>query len=82
MANVIYACIIMHNMIIEDEVDEDLLVLHVPSSSQTRLRRASLFTTCKLAYPTCRIQKLITLCAMTWYNICGMKKVLIINRFP
>jgi hypothetical protein len=36
--DVMYACIIMHNMIIEDEVDEDLPVLDAPSSSHSTLR--------------------------------------------
>ena len=43
MADVMYACIIMHNMIIEDEADEDLPELDVPSSSQSTLRRGFTF---------------------------------------
>ena len=38
MANVMYTCIIMHNMIIEDEADEDLPILHAPNSSHSTLR--------------------------------------------
>ena len=33
MADVMYACIIMHNIVIENEADEDLHELDVPSSS-------------------------------------------------
>lgn len=36
---------------------------------------ASLSTTFKLAHPTCKTRKLITLCATIWFNICGMKRV-------
>lgn len=43
MADVMYACIIMHNMIIEDEADKDLSELHASSSSQTTLRRGFTF---------------------------------------
>ena len=43
MADVMYACIIMHNMIIEDEADEGLPELGVSSSSQSTLRRGFTF---------------------------------------
>ena len=43
MSDVMYACIIMHNMIIEDKADEDLPELDVPSSSQSTLRRGFTF---------------------------------------
>ena len=43
MLDVMYACIIMHNMIIEDEADEDLPVLHAPNSSHSTLRRGFTF---------------------------------------
>ena len=81
MADVMYACIIMHNMIIEDEADANLLVLHAPSSSHTTFRRGITFNTCKSACPTCKAQIFITLCVMIWFNICGMREYLIINRF-
>lgn len=41
--DVMYACVIMHNMIIEYENDEDLLVLNVSNSSQSRLRCGVIF---------------------------------------
>ena len=43
MTDVMYACIIMHNMIIENEADEDLPVLHAPNSSHSTLRRGFTF---------------------------------------
>ncbi len=39
MADVMYTCIIMHNMIIEDKTEDNLPELHAASSSQSRLRR-------------------------------------------
>ena len=39
MVDVIYAFIIMHNKIIEDEADEDLPYLYAPSSFHSTLRR-------------------------------------------
>ena len=43
MVDVMYACINMHNMIIEDEVDEDIIVFHAPRSSHITLRRGFIF---------------------------------------
>jgi hypothetical protein len=43
MADVMYACIIMYNMIIENEADEDTPILHAPSSSHSTLRRGFIF---------------------------------------
>ena len=43
IANIMYACIIMHNMIIEDDVDKDLPVLHAPNSSHSTLRQGFTF---------------------------------------
>ena len=43
IADVMYVCVIMHNMIIKDESDGDLPILDAPSSSQSRLRRGFTF---------------------------------------
>ena len=43
MVDVMHACIIMLNMIIEDEADANFPILHGPSSSQTTLRREFTF---------------------------------------
>ena len=43
MVDAMYACIIMYNMITEDEVDEDLPILHAPNSSHTKLRKGFTF---------------------------------------
>ena len=42
-ADVMYACIIMHNMIIEDKANANLHVLLAPSSSHNTLRRGFTF---------------------------------------
>lgn len=61
MADVIYACIIMHNMIIEDEAYENLLTLHAPSSFHSRLRG---FTFHDLQVSTSNLQDLETYCVL------------------
>lgn len=43
MADVMYPCIIMHNMIIEDKANANLRVLLAPSSSHSTLRRGFTF---------------------------------------
>ena len=43
MADVMYACIIMHNMIIKYEADEDLPVLYASNPSHSTLRRGFIF---------------------------------------
>jgi hypothetical protein len=44
IADVMYACAIMHNMIIEDGSDGDLPVLNASRSSQFRLRQGFTLT--------------------------------------
>lgn len=43
MTDVMYTCVIMHNVIIEYDNDNDLPILDVASSSQSRLMRGFTF---------------------------------------
>lgn len=77
MADVMYACIIMHSMIIEDNANANLLVLLAPSSSHNTLRRG--FTFNDLQVITSNLQDSKSYCSLRddlWIQHLWIKNVI------